>query len=86
MSAADRTLVESSNVAVVQPGRRFGYGAWLQPIITANDRSDTVSEDQGELPSPPPPQRRGRGRPPVKKPRNDSAIEVNEPMCSVFMG
>jgi hypothetical protein len=60
----------------VRPGRRFGYGFWLQPIINANDRSETVAQDQTEPPSPPPPQRRGRGRPPVKRPRDDSAIEV----------
>jgi hypothetical protein len=55
-----------------QTGKRFGYGLWLQPIINANDQSDAAS---GET-SPPPPQRRGRGRPPINKPRSDSAIEV----------
>jgi hypothetical protein len=83
MSATNRTTTEIPNADVVPPRGRFGYGAWLQPMINANDRSDTVSGDQGELPSPPLPQRRGRGRPPVKKPRNDSAIEVNELMRDV---
>jgi hypothetical protein len=78
MRAMDYTPTETVNEDAVQPGRRFGYGLWLQPIINANDRSETVTPDQDAPSSPPRPQRRGRGRPPVKRPRNDSAIEVQQ--------
>jgi hypothetical protein len=76
---------EAENVEETRPGRRFGYGHWLQPIINANDRANIVPEDQGAPASPsppPPPPRRGRGRPPVKKLRDDSAIEVHEDYMS----
>ncbi|KAH7392449.1 hypothetical protein DE146DRAFT_758170 [Phaeosphaeria sp. MPI-PUGE-AT-0046c] len=66
---------QEEEVEEIRPGRRFGYGHWLQPIINANDRADSVSEDQCAPVSPSPPQRRGRGRPPVTKAPNDSAIE-----------
>jgi hypothetical protein len=74
MDTNESTPTVSAYEDVVRPGGGFGYGLW--PII---DRSDNISEDQdaGKSLSPPPPLRRGRGRPPVKKPRDDSAIEVN---------
>lgn len=65
---------------IIQTGKRFAYGHWLQPIINANDEGsaeatiqsrDTV-ESQQRLHS----QRRGRGRPRVTNLRDTSAIEV----------
>lgn len=75
---------EEEEPEFIQPGGRFGYGHWLQPIINTNDRPDDVPEELQAPASPPQPQpqRRGRGRPAVTKVRNDSAIEVKQdPTC-----
>jgi hypothetical protein len=73
--------MDDHNFDDVRTGKKFGYGHWLQPIIMAND--ETTSEREGEAEqedgrgerhvNPP---RRGRGRPRVTKPRNESAVEV----------
>jgi hypothetical protein len=64
---------------IVQVGKRFGYGNWLQPIINANDQCRTEThvpmDDQVETTQPS--RRRGRGRPRVTKLRDESAVEVN---------
>lgn len=78
MGDTNMPLTQAATDEVVQPSRKFGYGNWLQPIINANDRSESATGDAGDASSSSPPtaHRRGRGRPPVAKPRNDSAIEV----------
>jgi len=60
-------------------GKKFGYGHWLQPMINSNDGPTANEEEQaiaGETSRDPASARRGRGRPRVTKPRNDSAVEV----------
>ncbi|KAF2820475.1 hypothetical protein CC86DRAFT_386963 [Ophiobolus disseminans] len=60
-------------------GRKFGYGNWLQPIINANDTPMPDSEEPEttalEATRDTTPPRRGRGRPRMSKPRNESAVE-----------
>lgn len=68
---------EQRDAELVQAGTRFGYGYWLQPIVNSNNMdhqsgAENVSLDIGESALP----RRGRGRPRVSKPRDESAIEV----------
>jgi hypothetical protein len=76
--------MDDHNFDDVRTGKKFGYGHWLQPIIMANDETTPVTaeredeaeqEDAREARHVDPP-RRGRGRPRVSKPRNESAVEV----------
>lgn len=85
MGTASPETTEGGGVAHPPPGSNFGYGNWLQPIINANDRADDTSTNSPSQLSPPPPlpQRRGRGRPPVARPRDSSAIEVKS-QCHAF--
>jgi hypothetical protein len=78
MEDINMSLTEAATDKVLLPSRKFGYGNWLQPIINANDRSESATCNARDASSSPIPavQRRGRGRPPVARPRNDSAIEV----------
>jgi hypothetical protein len=78
MDDINKSLTEVATDEEVLPSRKFGYGNWLQPIINANDRSEAATNNAGDtsFSSHPAAQRRGRGRPPIAKPRNESAIEV----------
>lgn len=65
-----------SDEEIVQTGKRFGYGNWLQPIINANETAEVASEAPTMTPVSEPCGRRGRGRPRVNKTRDQSAAEV----------
>ncbi|KAH7065655.1 hypothetical protein BKA63DRAFT_161582 [Paraphoma chrysanthemicola] len=80
MNSIRPPFLEGSDDEIVRTGKSFGYGNWLQPIINANDFAGERSEEAPRvvpLESVPPsaPPRRGRGRPRVTKPRDESAIE-----------
>ena len=76
MSPNDPPYASISDDEILQTGKRFGYGTWLQPIINANDQSSSDTVAQSQLSHTPAPTRRGRGRPRVTKLGNESAIEV----------
>jgi len=68
---------------MVYAGYGLGYGNWLHPIIgetelvhdtlsSASDGTTTLETDAGGTPV-----RRGRGRPRVNRPRDESAVEVS---------
>lgn len=70
--------VELTTTQSVRSGARFRYGYWLQPMVNANDLAplnagaDRLSDASAAIVPP----RRGRGRPRVERPRDESAIEV----------
>tara|TARA_R110002003_G_scaffold1193_1_gene22736 strand:- start:8766 stop:9275 length:510 start_codon:yes stop_codon:yes gene_type:complete len=81
MNSIRPPFLDGSDDEIVQTGKRFGYGNWLQPIINANDAAGDRSEQAPTvvpLATTPPhvPARRGRGRPRVTRPRDESAVEV----------
>ncbi|KAF2027159.1 hypothetical protein EK21DRAFT_115054 [Setomelanomma holmii] len=80
MNSIRPPFLNGSDDEIVQTGKAFGYGNWLQPIINANDATGQVTDEASkvtplESPSAPVPARRGRGRPRVARPRDESAIE-----------
>ncbi|KAF2635199.1 hypothetical protein P280DRAFT_511308 [Massarina eburnea CBS 473.64] len=71
-----------------QPGKRFGYAYWMQPVLKANDGSAMsgnadvalISSEESVVQQPTPtpepvPEKRGRGRPRVNKARDETALE-----------
>ncbi|KAF2680474.1 hypothetical protein K458DRAFT_392812 [Lentithecium fluviatile CBS 122367] len=57
--------------------RRFGYGDWLGPMVSEIDlpASSTEARSPEAVAAESTPARRGRGRPRVNKPRDQSAVE-----------
>ncbi|KAF1840246.1 uncharacterized protein K460DRAFT_410846 [Cucurbitaria berberidis CBS 394.84] len=75
MSSNSTPYPDIRDDAVVRPGGRFAYGNWLQPIINANDQSVSETAAESQPIDAPAPTRRGRGRPRITKPRNETATE-----------
>jgi hypothetical protein len=62
---------------IAEGGRNVPFGQWLQPIVAANDLGPSSPEASSYTSAPAPAStRRGRGRPRVNKPRDQSTIEV----------
>ncbi|KAH7356282.1 hypothetical protein BKA66DRAFT_473545 [Pyrenochaeta sp. MPI-SDFR-AT-0127] len=75
MPSNDLPFADVSDSEIIQTGKRFGYGSWLQPIITANDQTGSKAAAETQNMPAHVSARRGRGRPRVTKLRDGSAAE-----------